>query len=189
MTPRRQCALAAMVALLAASGCGHDDPRTTPGRNGLVAWAPLKNGLDGQDSLGPVPVSGPARPVHGVVYLDSSFGYSAILIADVDKRLLIGRWSDPVDPASGQSAPATQGQQAGLSQDERNAVVKLANRAWDPHRALRVPPGSTQVQKTVWLIDGDTVKALYGNGAGEALAALLVGLAQTHHVVRDDGEH
>jgi hypothetical protein len=183
------CRLSALAMMLALAACGGSDPRTTPGKDGLIAWGPAKNGLDGQDSLGPVPVSGAQRPAHGVVYLDSSFGYSAILIADVDKKLLIGLWSDPVDAASGQTAPAMQAQQAGLSLDERNAVARLANRAWDPHRAaLPVPPGSIQVRKAVWLIDGGTVKALYGTGAGQALVALLVGLAQSHHIVRADGE-
>jgi len=82
-----------------------------------------------------------------------------------------------------------QAQQAALSLDDRNALVKLANLAWDPARAMRVPPGSIQVQKTVWLIDGDTTKALYGTGAGQAIVALLVTLAQTHHVTRPDAGH
>ncbi len=186
MTLRRLCAT---LAVLAVAGCGADDPRTTPAKNGLIAWAPVKNGLDGQDLLGPLPISGPARPAHGVVYVDSSYGYTATLIANVDKTLLIGVWKDPADPASGQVAPVIQAQQAALSQAERNAVAKLANRAWDPARAMRVPPGSIQVRKTVWLIDGDTVKALSGTGAGQALVALLVTLAQTHHVIRPDADH
>ncbi len=174
-----------VAAVLAVGGCG-GDARTAPGE---VAWAPVKNAVDGQGVLGPVPISGPARPVHGVVYVDSSFGYSATLIANVDTKVLIGLWKDPADPASGQVAPVIQFQQAGLSQDERNAVVRLANRVWAPARAMRVPPGSIQVDKSVWLIDGDTVKAVYGTGAGQALVALLLSLAQTHHVVRADGEH
>jgi hypothetical protein len=181
--------LGALATVLSLTGCGGDDPRTTPARTGLVAWAPVKNGLDGQEQLGPVPISGPVRPVHGVVYVDSSDGYTATLIANVDKKLLTGLWQDPADPASGQTAPALQAQQAALSLEERNALVKLANRAWDPDQAMRVRPGSIQVRKTVWLIDGDTTKALYGTGAGQAIVALLVTLAQTHHVTRPDAEH
>ncbi len=181
--------MAALAAVLTVGGCGGSDPRITPGKDGLIAWAPVKNGLDGQEQLGPVPISGPVRPVHGVVYVDSSYGYTATLIANVDTKLLAGLWMDPADPASGQTAPAMQAQQAALSLDERNALVKVGNRAWDPVRPMRVPQGSIQVRKTVWLIDGDTTKALYGSGAGQAIVALLVTLAQTHHVTRPDADH
>jgi hypothetical protein len=177
-----------LMAMPALSACSAD-PRIEAAPDGTVPYAPFRNTLDAEPALGAPQFSADIpKPGKGIIETAQSYGSSTTYVFDADAGLLTGVWSDPDLSGSGGNPPIVQKHQFKLAKDERTGLTKLANIAWDPRHATVRTAGMQDSSSTIWLLDGGHYKAIDGNGAGQAIAAALLLLANKHGVARDDHE-
>ena len=165
------------------AGC---DPRISIAANGLIPYAPVKNGYtDGPTSH----VSCPLRvgcPASGVVSVTASFGTSSSIILDLTANtieVLSGGdkpWGTPDNiPPSPLKRETT-----GITVEERNLLVRLANLAWAPRKAVPQPNRPTDAFVDVTLLDGKFIKQLDGYGSGRKLLNTIFTIARRHGIGR-----
>ncbi len=165
------------------AGC---DPRTSIAANGLIPYAPVKNGYtDGPTS----DISCPLRagcPASGVVSVTASFGTSSSITLDLTVNTIVvlsggnRPWGMPDNiPPSPQKRETT-----GITREERNVLVRLANLAWAPHKPVPQPNRPTDTFVDVTLLDGKFIKQLDGFGSGRELLGTIAAIARRHGVTR-----
>jgi hypothetical protein len=170
--------LIALLSCLSVAAC--DNPQSL---NGHIPYAPVKNGWSDESAGG---FRGPPImqcAAHGVIWSSASFGSGSSLIFDADTNKLIelvsgqtwglpeGKKPQPIEPKIVNITPA-----------ERNMIVRLANLVWAPRHPLSPPRPVMDTFIDVFLIDGASIKALNGFGAGQKLGAALNQVARKHGI-------
>jgi hypothetical protein len=170
----------AFLLCLSVAGC---NSRTFQSASDHVPYASVKNGWsdEANGSFRCPPIM--QCPAHGVIWSSASFGSGESLSFDADENTL-------TEVSSGQTWGLPQGKKpqpiapkiVTITPSERNEIVRLANLAWAPRHPLTPPRPVMDTFIDVFLIDGTSIKALNGFGAGQKLGAALNKLARKHGI-------